>query len=175
VSLPEQAVVAQLNVAIARFIAELHRVSMAVESAQRLPEVLRAGRYYDAVVELANDLAALPYPSTLGSPALRERIEQFLEQTKASLQDESIEGNIDTDVRLEEMQHQYRALKAQVLAEGARGEFDIHDMELCLRRLSRMRRLAEQALKAAATLRALNLSADQTVIQHDLTTNPPAV
>jgi phosphate:Na+ symporter len=173
VSLPEQAVVSQLNVAIARFIAELHRVSMAVESAQRLPEVLRAGRYYDAVVELANDLAALPHPRTLGSPALREQIMQFLDETKASLQDESIEGGIDPDDRLDEMQHQYRALKAQVLAEGARGEFDIHDMELCLRRLSRMRRLAEQALKAAATLRALNLSPDQTVIQNDLTPNPP--
>jgi hypothetical protein len=37
-----------------------------------------------------------------------------------------------------------------------------------------MRRLVEQALKAAATLRALNLSPDQTVIQDDLTTNPPA-
>jgi len=174
VSLPEQAVVAQLNVAIARFIAELHRVSMAVESAQRLPEVLRAGRYYDAVGELATDLAALPHPSTLGSPALREQIMQFLDQTKASLQDESIEGEIDPNDRLDEMQHQYRALKAEVLAEGARGEFDVHDMELCLRRLSRMRRLAEQALKAAATLRALNLSPDQTVIHDELISNPPA-
>ncbi|MCU0809788.1 MAG: Na/Pi symporter [Thiobacillaceae bacterium] len=174
VSLPEQAVVAELNIAIARFIAELHRVSMAVESAQRLPEVLRAGRYYDAVVELAADLAALPHPSTLGTPALREQVMQFLDQTKASLQDESIEGEIDPNDRLDEMQHQYRALKAEILAEGARGEFDIHDMELCLRRLSRMRRLAEQALKAAATLRALNLSPDQTVIHDDPIPNLPA-
>ncbi|HSQ07564.1 MAG TPA: hypothetical protein VLM84_07725, partial [Chromatiaceae bacterium] len=117
---------------------------------------------------------ALPHPSTLGSPALREQIMQFLDQTKASLQDESIEGEIDPNDRLDEMQHQYRALKAEVLAEGARGEFDVHDMELCLRRLSRMRRLAEQALKAAATLRTLNLSPDQTVIQNDPTPNPPA-
>ncbi len=174
VPLPEQAVVAQLNVAIARFIAELHRVSMAVESAQRLPEVLRAGRYYDAVVEAAAELAAMPYPGTLGSPTLRERIEQFMEQTKASLQDGDIEQQVDPQARLDEMQHEYRALKAEVLAEGARGEFDVHDMELCLRRLSRMRRLAEQALKAAATLRALNLSSDQTVIHDDLTANPPA-
>ena len=174
VSLPEQAVVAQLNVAIAGFIADLHRVSMAVESAQRLPEVLRAGRYYDAVAELSTDLAALPYPSTLGSPELRDQLMQFLEQTRASLEEGSIEGQIDPNERLDEMQHQYRALKAAVLAEGARGEFDIHDMELCLRRLSRMRRLVEQALKAAATLQALNLSADQTVIHEEPIPNPPA-
>jgi phosphate:Na+ symporter len=173
-SLPEQAVVAQLNIAIARFIADLHRVSMAAESAQRLPEVLRAGRYYDVVAELAADLAALPYPGTLGSPQLRDHIMEFLYQTEALLGEESLEGKTEPDERLADMQRLYRALKAAVLAEGARGEFDIHDMELCLRRLSRMRRLAEQALKAAATLRALNLSADQTVIQDDLTPNQPA-
>jgi hypothetical protein len=99
---------------------------------------------------------------------------EFLHQTEALLGEESLEGKVEPDERLADMQRLYRALKAAVLAEGARGEFDIHDMELCLGRLSRMRRLAEQALKAAATLRALNLSADQTVIQDDLTPNPPA-
>jgi hypothetical protein len=53
------------------------------------------------------------------------------------------------------------------LAEGARGEFDIHDMELCLRRLSRMRRLVEQALKATVTLQGLNLYADKAVIAYE--------
>ena len=45
----------------------------------------------------------------------------------------------------------------------AGGGFDLHDMELCLRRLSRRRRLAEQALNAAASLRGLNLSPVQAV------------
>jgi len=161
--IPEQAVVAQLNVEISRFIAQLNRVSMAAESAQRLPEVLRAARYYDTVVELAGELAALPAPGTLGPPELRDRIIDFMQQTEALLSVETIEGPAEPGTRQADMQFHYRALKAEVLAEGARGEFDIHDMELCLRRLSRMRRLMEQALKAAATLRALNLSAYRTV------------
>ena len=163
-SLPEQAVVAQLNEAIARFIAQLHRVSMAAESAQRLPEVLRAARYYDAVAELSAELMAMPYPGTLGSPQLRDRIMAFMEQAETLLGADVVEGAVEPEARQADMQRHYRALKAAVLAEGARGDFDIHDMELCLRRLSRMRRLAEQALKAATTLEALNLSADRTVI-----------
>ena len=163
-SLPEQAVVAQLNVAIARFIAQLHRVSMAAESAQRLPDVLRAARYYDTVIELSAELMAMPYPGTLGSPQLRDRIMTFMEQAEALLSLDVAAGTVEPEARQADMQRHYRALKAAALAEGARGDFDIHDMELCLRRLSRMRRLAEQALKATTTLQSLNLSADRTVI-----------
>jgi hypothetical protein len=76
-------------------------------------------------------------------------------------------GVVEPDARQADLQRHYRALKAEVLAEGARGDFDIHDMELCLRRLSRMRRLAEQALKAAVTLQGLNLYADKAVIPHE--------
>jgi phosphate:Na+ symporter len=167
-SIPEQAVVAKLNLEIARFIAQLHRVSMAAESAQRLPEVLRAARYYDTVGELAADLASMPQPGTLGSPELRGHILDFMRQTEILLRVDAIDGPVEPDTRQADLQRQYRALKAAMLAEGARGEFDIHDMELCLRRLSRMRRLAEQALKGAMTLQGLNLSADQAVIEADM-------
>lgn len=163
VTLSEQVVVAQLNVVIAAFIADLHRASMASESAQKLPEVLRAARYYDTVAELAADLAAMPYPDTLGPPALRDRIIDFVSETAALLQTDLEAGAVKPDARQADMQRRYRTLKAAILAEGAGGTFDIHDMELCLRRLSRMRRLAEQALKAAATLRGLNLSPVQAV------------
>ena len=163
--LPEQAVVTQLNAAIARFIVQLNRVSMATESAQRLPEILRAARYYDAVVELAAELAAIPSPKNLGTPELRAQIARFTERAAAWLNIDNIEPEVDPDARQAGLLRHYRELKAGVLAEGARGDLDIHDMELCLRRLSRMRRLAEQALKAAMTLRALNLSADRTVIR----------
>jgi phosphate:Na+ symporter len=162
-TLPEQAVVAQLNTAIARFVAQLHRISMAAESAQRLPDVLRAGRYYDAVAELAVELAALPAPASLGTPALREQVAAFTEQTLALLDVGAVATADEAAAAQEAMQRQYRALKATVLAEGARGDFDIHDMERCLRRLSRMRRLAEQALKAAATLAVLNPARDPAV------------
>lgn len=163
-TLSEQVVVAQLNVAIARFVADLYRVSMAAESAQKLPQVLRAARYYDAVAELAADLAAMPYPGTLGPPPLRDRIIDFVSETAPLL---TINQEADADARHTDLQRRYHALKAAILAEGAGGNIDIHDMELCLRRLSRMRRLAEQALKAAMTLGGLNLSPDRTVKEAD--------
>lgn len=169
-TLPEQAVVAQLNVALAAFIADLHRVSMATESAQKLPDILRAARYYDAVAELAAELAALPYPGTLGSAALRDQIIDFLALSGSLLDVDYAAGAIELETRLGEMQRRYRALKAAILAEGASGAYDIHDMELCLRRLSRMRRLAEQAVKAAMTLQALNLSPAPAVITPDTQT-----
>jgi phosphate:Na+ symporter len=166
-ALPEQTVVAALNAAIARFIAQLHRVSMSAESAQRLSDVLRAARYYDAVVELSAELTAMPYPKMLGTPQLRDRILAFMAQADDLLSVEAARGAVEPDARQADLQRHYRALKAEVLAEGARGDFDIHDMELCLRRLSRMRRLAEQALKAAVTLKGLNLAADKTVMPHE--------
>jgi len=166
-ALPEQTVVAALNAAIARFIAQLHRVSMSAESAQRLSDVLRAARYYDAVVELSAELTAMPYPKMLGTLQLRDRILAFMAQADDLLSVEAARGAVEPDARQADLQRHYRALKAEVLAEGARGDFDIHDMELCLRRLSRMRRLAEQALKAAVTLKGLNLAADKTVMPHE--------
>ena len=174
VALPEQAVVTQLNAAIARFIAQLHRGSMAAESAQRLSEVLRVARYYDAVTEAAAEVATMPYPRTLGSPQLSGRITAFIDETEALLNVGTVTGPVAPDSRLADLQRHYRALKADLLAEGARGDFDIHDMELCLRRLSRMRRLAEQALKAAITLQGLNLTAGQAVIGKNSFRNPPS-
>lgn len=166
-TLPEHTVVAQLNVAIARFVADLHRASMAAESAQKLPEVLRAARYYDTVAELAADLAAMPYPDTLGPPALRDRMIDFVSETAPLLTIDLEAGAVEPDARHADLQRRYHGLKAAILAEGARGSLDIHDMELCLRRLSRMRRLVEQALKAAMTLGALNLSPNRAVKEAD--------
>ena len=170
VTVAEQAVVAKLNAAIGAFIADLHRVSMAAETAQRLPEVLRAARYYDAVAELAAELATTPYPDTLGPQALRASILGFQDYAETLLTTEA--GEADGETRAAELLQHYRALKAAVLAAGAGGEYDIRDMELCLRRLSRMRRLAEQALKAAATLRRLNQPAAETVTPREPHSQP---
>lgn len=170
VTLVEQAVVAKLNAAIGRFIADLHRARMAAESARRLPEVLRAARYYDAVAELAMELAATPYPDTLGPQALRARITGFQDYAATLLTTESSEA--DPAAHEAELLRHYRALKAAVLAAGAGGEYEIHDMELCLRRLSRMRRLAEQALKGAATLQRLNQTAAEAVTPREPHSQP---
>jgi phosphate:Na+ symporter len=175
VALTEPTVVAQLNASITRFIADLNRASMGADSAQRLPEVLRAARYYDTVAEIAAELASMPYPATLGSPALRDAIIEFVAASEALLRVEPEAAVIEPDAREANLLREYRALKAQVLAEGAGGTFDIHDMELCLRRLSRMRRLTEQALKASTTLGGLNFSGRAAVKAEQAPQTDPAV
>ena len=153
---PEQAVVAQLNVAIAGFITRLHGISMAAESAQRLPLILRVARYYDAVAELASELAIMPAVPALTEAALAERMKDFLDAALAWLHD-SVHSPERCGARTmqPELTQRYQGLKAALLEAGAGGEIDVHDMELHLRRISRIRRMLEQSLKAADLLNEL--------------------
>ncbi len=153
---PEQAVVAQLNVAIAGFITRLHGISMAAESAQRLPLILRVARYYDAVAELASELAIMPAVPALTKAALAERIKDFLDTAQAWLHD-SVHSpeRCGAGTMQPELTQRYQELKAALLEAGAGGEIDVHDMELHLRRISRIRRMLEQSLKAADLLHEL--------------------
>lgn len=156
--LSEDAVVQRLNLAIAAFIGELNRASMAAETAARLPRVLRSARYCESVAEIASALAAMPYPAQLGSPELRQRIEAFADDTRPWLDDGMELDAMTAEARLDVLREHYQTVKAGLLDAGADGRLSIHDMELALRRLSRMRRLLEQLLKAAITLGELNLS-----------------
>ena len=166
VVLPEPAVVAELNAAIDGFIGRLQRQSMESGSAERLAALLRTARYYDSVVDLTTELAAMPFPRQRIATELQRQIDDFVEASNALLSTAPPEGTVEPDAAQADLNRRYRDLKAAVLAAGARGELEIHDMERCLRRLSVMRRLAEQALKAAGMLRDLNLSAAEAVIMN---------
>jgi phosphate:Na+ symporter len=162
--LPEPAVVAELDAAIDAFIARLQRQGMGSDSAERLAALLRIARYYDAVARLTTELVQMPFPRERLGGGLQQRVEDFVENSRELLSTAPLEGAVEPDASQADFNRRYRDLKADLLAAGARGELDIHDMERCLSRLSVMRRLAEQALKAAGMLRDLNLSAGNAVI-----------
>ena len=156
---PEQVIVAQLNVAIARFITRLHGVSMATESAQRLPLILRVARYYDAVAELATELAVMPSAPALPKPALAEQMQDFLNAAQTWLHTSVHSPELCGAKAIQpELTQRYQELKAALLEAGAQGEIEVHDMELGLRRISRIRRMLEQSLKAADLLNELGAS-----------------
>ncbi len=150
-------VVARLNDAIAHFVTRLNRVSMEAESAQRLPRILRIARYYTSVAELAGEIASMPDMSPLPDKELAERMDQFVKRVAGSWFEADTQTPKATDATLtgQDFSEQYQSFKAALLDAGARGDLSVSDMERGLRRLSRIRRMTEQAMKAAASLRAL--------------------
>jgi phosphate:Na+ symporter len=143
--------VANLNLAIAEFVTQLHRVG-AGDSARRLPIVLRLARYYETATELAVEASAatgefadeLPDPQTA---AFAEAARALL--TQAEPEAANISG---LEAALAEMERAYQALKAHLLATGAVGQLPVTRMDARLRAASSLRRALEQTAKAARLL-----------------------
>ena len=149
----EQGAVAALNREIAVFIARLNRASMTPEAGRRLPELLRAARYYETVAELAVALAARP-PATPRD--ISAELDRFLEGALLLIEDADPEAGpraaaADTE-RLGQLQSCYEAAKQQLLEAGASGRIGVEPMKVALDRASLGRRIAEQAVKGARLL-----------------------
>ncbi|HSM21416.1 MAG TPA: Na/Pi symporter, partial [Rubrivivax sp.] len=153
----DQQAVARLNRSIATFIASLNRASMAPETGQRLPLLLRAGRYYENVAELAAEIAARPMSLATGRCA---ELDGFLESARILLQDADPQSGpaprAAAPERLAALQVDYEAAKAALLEAGARGQLDVAEMDAALDRASLMRRGVEQATKGARLLLQLS-------------------
>lgn len=141
-----------LNHAIADFVIRLSRSEMTVDSAQRLPRILRMARYYETVSELAVEFAA----------AKREYTTKLAETDKFVAQAEALLDEVDpaTGIRdkahvtsaLASLEEHYQSLTSHLLEIGARGELAVAEMESRLRAASMLRRAIEQAVKAAIML-----------------------
>lgn len=155
----DKAVVDKLVITIGEFTARVNRASMAEESAQRLPELLRVARYYDVAAELAVEYSEHQLQvESLTNPRIAEQIAEV----KRSAVD--LLGAADTAVEsfslaqceagLEDLQRYYQVLKAKLLEAGAEGILSVVQMELLLQQMSIARRACEQAVKAARYLHA---------------------
>ena len=172
--LREQRMVEQLNLDIAEFITRLSRGSMADETARRLPQILRAVRYYDTVAELVAEAEAAraearaaragrPGPGSEPGPAadrkLSEQEETFRHKAASFLERVSPERILldesDTDAALQEFETGYQQLKAAYLTAGTKGRLALGEMDARLRYASAMRRVCDQALKAERLLRSM--------------------
>lgn len=156
----DQQVVAGLNLAIADFIARLSRGGMSSEGAQRLPDILRIARYYEALAELALEAVAAARETTASQSA---EAADFAARVEALLPfvDPAADGHEHVESALQEMEEGYRALNSALLAAGAQGRMPVGEMDARLRAAGALRRAAKQAAKAALMLDSAPGNADR--------------
>lgn len=154
--------VAQLGKAVAGFVARLNREPMSAASADTIATLLRAQRYYDTCAELSPEIAIAPEAiEALNGLALHDEVIDLIEHSEELL----LQINPDTEPfapasaeQHRQFEDAYQRIKAGLLAAGARGELDIHAMDSVMRSLSALRRVIDQAAKAAHLLYNLSRS-----------------
>jgi len=147
--------VASLNRAIADFVVAINRSGMANSSAERLPELLRLARYYEAVATHAVEAAdALDR----GHDVTRESPLQTAFKSQALALLASVDpvatgpDGIGRQAAFEAAERAYEAFKQQELSEAAAGRLSVGAMDATLRASSALRRALDQATKAARLL-----------------------
>jgi phosphate:Na+ symporter len=147
----------RLAIAVGDFASRLYRADLGRESAARLPEMLRVARYYDTVAELAGDIATAQ--ETLTPPEdvrLAGDIAGFKAATVKLLETaDTARPDFDLpacEAALRAVEERYEPLKAALLIAGSQGRVGVVAMENQLIQLSRARRMAQQAAKAAQRL-----------------------
>ncbi len=151
-----QHVADRLTNAIADFIAQLNRGGMTADSAQRLPQLLRVARYYEAATELATEAAAAlreADPETVAElPEMAAWMAHFRAQGDKLLEclDPAMPGCAVADINA--FEDSYQRLKAALLEAGAQARLPVAAMDAHLRGASALRRAVEQAAKAAQLL-----------------------
>lgn len=142
-----------LVVASGEFVAEMQDGSLSTEIGSALPNALRITRYYSEMVEAAERLSRPPaagahYPAELAETLAHYRAEtfDFLAACHEAYAPEALSG------RLADLQAAYQGLKSRLLHAGAAGRIRVPQVVDQLDRLSDMRRMAEQAEKAARYL-----------------------
>jgi len=151
-----QQIADRLTNAIADFIAQLNRSGMAADSAQRLPQLLRVARYYEAATELATEAAVALRDA--GPEAIAELPEMAALMTHFHAQGENLLARLDpatpgcAGADLNAFEDTYQRLKAALLEAGAQARLPVAAMDAHLRGASALRRAMEQAAKAAQLL-----------------------
>ncbi|MBX3638693.1 MAG: hypothetical protein KF683_25250, partial [Rubrivivax sp.] len=145
-------VVGRLAEAADRFAERVNRGAMTRESSARLADTLRIQRYHRVTAEQALGAAALA-PPVLGAGVAADW-QTFTQQADEllALCDPLATGPAaDAETvaaALAAAESSYQALKAALLQAAATGELAIAAMESALRRISALRRAAQQAAKA---------------------------
>ncbi|MDD3355217.1 Na/Pi cotransporter family protein [Zoogloea sp.] len=144
--------VGSLNRSIASFIIDLYRAQMSIESARRLPELLRIARYYETATGMARAAAESLQPGGMPESA-RDRELHFrnLAQQVLALVDPEHPlppGEVRQHA-LATLLESYHQLKAALLSEGARGALAVDATSAWLHRASVLRRGLEQCVRAA--------------------------
>lgn len=141
--------------AIVDFVTEVNRHPMPADTARNLAALLRVHRYYDTCHELCAELADIHALPPQIDAALVEEMRALTAQALHLLAqlDPQPSGKPQlAENALADFELAYHALKARLLEAGAGGQLSIDAMEQLLGGFSALRRLVEQAHKAASTL-----------------------
>jgi len=152
----ESAGLPSLNRAIAAFVTQVSRGAMAAATAQALAKLLRVQHYYENCGELAAEVVAVrDTVAGLGATPLHAAILSLARVADTLL----VQLNPDNEpfaplgaAQAEDFEDNYQEVKAALLAAGACGEISIDAMEQLLRSFSTLRRIMDQAAKAARLL-----------------------
>ena len=145
----------QLSRAMQEFLTQVNRRSMSERTAEVLAGLLRVQRYYDTCHELAPDIVSgRDAIEALRGTALHDEVGALAGAAENLLQelDPAVEPLPPDGEKLAEFERAYQALKASLLAAGAAGRLDIPLMESLMRSFSTLRRIIDQAAKAARLL-----------------------
>lgn len=161
----------QLVLASGEFVIGMQSGRLPPEISTVLPNALRISRYYSEMVEAAErqtrvaEAAPARPPSELTAALLhfRRAMREFLALCHTRYETET------TEAALLGLQREYQQIKAQLLHAGTAGQLPVRATVEQLDRLSDLRRMAEQAEKAARHMAALSA-----LLQSEVPTDEPA-
>jgi phosphate:Na+ symporter len=147
-------VIRNLNMAVDKFGVTMQHASLSKDIGDAIPVAMRVSRYYQAVAELAAQVASLQLEIVVIEDAeLNENLASFHGECVKILElcDPEAEGvsHEECDHLLEHMENAYHQLKSKMLIAGASEKLKVKDMVVHLDRLSQIRRMTEQSIKGA--------------------------
>lgn len=146
-----------LSRAVVDFVTEVNRHPMPADTARNLAALLRVHRYYDTCHELCAEIAHIHTPPAGLDAGLTEAMQALTQRATAllaTLTPDAADAAPLPPEALPDFEVAYHALKAQLLEAGASGRLSLDEMDRLMGGFSALRRLIEQAHKAATTLAA---------------------
>jgi phosphate:Na+ symporter len=155
-------VIHQLVVAVADFSYQVRQSELPKDLAEAFPQGLRITQYYLDMVEKAEEIALLrPSLVPVADQQLRSAILHFRERAAGLLAatDPDTIGHAprQVDELLGELLEEYQQLKGELLRAGADGRLPIRQMVARLDEMGAVRRILDQAAKAARYLQTMNI------------------
>jgi phosphate:Na+ symporter len=155
-------VIQELVLAVADFSYRIRQSELPKDLAEAFPQALRITQYYSDMVEKAEEIATLrPSLVPLADHQLKSAVVHFRERCAELLAATDPDAADYSLPRLEDLLVQilaeYQQLKAELLRAGSDGRLPLRQMVWRLDEMGAVRRILDQAVKAARYLDAVNM------------------
>lgn len=165
-SIRDQQIVRTLLEAVNEFVMQLQRRELTEKIVHELPVVLAICRHYSGVIDNARLYRQLqPQLEPIADEPLRRQVREFREEARRLLSEPEVLARIEAGEAaqiLEAWDDSYRACKAKLLRAGSVGRLTIPQMVARLDEATAIRRLVQQAIRAAAQAVLLDQAAADT-------------